>query len=109
MTAITQVMKNRTRLWPNASRRVIRRHWKRSMIVTRLRCMRRLRIRLGARGSTRSCARRLCGMAYHHSEQSHNLAQVLFALNRVYFPSDKTLAAALDAVQHSPSRQPLQA
>ncbi len=32
----------------------------------------------------------------------HNLVQVLFALNRVYFPGDKKLAAALDALQHAP-------
>ncbi len=33
---------------------------------------------------------------------AHNLAQVLFALNRVYFPGDKKLAAALDALPHTP-------
>ncbi len=33
---------------------------------------------------------------------AHNLAQVLFALNRIYFPGDKKLAAVLDALPHAP-------
>jgi hypothetical protein len=32
----------------------------------------------------------------------HNLIQVLFALNRVYFPGDKKLALALDHLEIAP-------